>query len=124
MLGVDRLLQSCQLSTHVPRSMAISLEQRLLEPAVEVLHAAVELRLPFGMKTGLTPNRRQSRITRDRVRARPPAGQLAGIVELDLLVGPRSFQHSPRNPRTLSMRREEARRRQTAPLKASLPTQM
>src|SRR5262249_53993474 len=46
-LGVDRLLQPNQLPPQVPRSPEAPLKQRLLEPAVEVLRAAVELRLAF-----------------------------------------------------------------------------
>ena len=45
-LGVDGLLQPRQLPTKVARPREPSLEQPGLEPAVEVLHAAVELRLP------------------------------------------------------------------------------
>jgi hypothetical protein len=47
-LRVDRLLQARQLPARVARPREASSEQRLLESAVEVLHAPVELRLPFG----------------------------------------------------------------------------
>lgn len=77
------------------------------------------------MNTGLTPKRRQSRITRDRVRAAGPQPDSSRALSNWTCAGrPNSFQHSPRNPRTSSMRREPTRRKQTAPSNASLPTQM
>src|SRR5262245_65220454 len=48
MLWVDRLLQPGQLAPQVARAPEAPVEQRLLEPAVEVLDAAVALRLPGG----------------------------------------------------------------------------
>src|SRR5258708_5360590 len=38
-LGIDRLLQPSQLAAQVARPSETLLEQRLLKPAVEVLHA-------------------------------------------------------------------------------------
>src|SRR6516165_10977283 len=46
MLRVDGLLQSCQLPTQIAGPVETPLEQRFLEPAVEVLHAAVALGFP------------------------------------------------------------------------------
>src|SRR5512135_1313184 len=75
----------CQLSTQVPRSMELPLEQRLLEPAVEVRHAAVELRLPVRDEHGADAEpQAEPDHSRQGARRRPPAGQRAGVVELDL----------------------------------------
>src|SRR6516225_8216427 len=61
-------------------------EQRLLEPAVEVLDAAVELRLPFGDEHGAGAEAQaQADHPRQATCRRPPAGQLPGVVELHLL---------------------------------------
>jgi len=46
-LGIDRLLQPRQFAAQVPRPPEVPLEQWLLEPAVEILRAAIELRFPF-----------------------------------------------------------------------------
>jgi hypothetical protein len=85
MLSVDRFLQPRQLPTQVARPPEASLQQRLLEPAVEVLHAPVELRLPFGNehRADAEPQAEPDH-PRQRARRRPPAGRLAGVVELDL----------------------------------------
>jgi hypothetical protein len=85
MLGVDRLLQPRQLPPQVARPAEPPLEQRLLEPAVEVLHPAVELRLPLrdehraDAEAEAEPDHPRQGPGR-----RPPTGQLAGVVELDL----------------------------------------
>src|SRR5262249_42740610 len=60
--------------------------KRRLEPAVEVLDAAVELRLAF--RDEHRPDaeaQAQPDHPRQGARVRPPAGQLAGVVQLDLL---------------------------------------
>src|SRR5512144_720760 len=86
LLGVDRLLQSVPLPTQVARPPEAPLQQRLLEPAVEVLHAAVELRLPFGNEHRAdTEAETEPDHPRQGPRRGSPAGQFAGIVELDLL---------------------------------------
>src|SRR6266702_3599945 len=85
-LSVDCLLQPCQLPTQIARPLEVPLEQRLLEPAVEVLHTAVELRLPSGDEHGVdTEAQAEPDHPRQRARRRPPAGQFAGVVELNLL---------------------------------------
>jgi hypothetical protein len=58
--------------------------RQLLQPqAAAVLRRRLFMKL--WMNTGLIPKRRQSRIARDRVRCRrAPAGQFAGILQLDL----------------------------------------
>src|SRR6516164_230862 len=84
-LGVDRLLQPRQLPRQVARSPKPSLEPAGLEPAVEVLHAAVELRLPLGDEDRLDAEpQAQPDDPREIPCRRPPAAQLAGVVELDL----------------------------------------
>src|SRR5262249_30401712 len=84
-LGVDRLLQSPQLPTQVTRPGEVVLEQRVLEPAVEILDAAVELRLPFGDEHGADAvAQAQPDHPRQGPRRLPPAGPFAGVVELDL----------------------------------------
>ena len=47
-LAVDRLLQPRQLPAQIPGALEASVEEQGLEPAVEVRHAAAQLRLPFG----------------------------------------------------------------------------
>src|SRR5262245_7571245 len=85
-LRVDGLLQPCQFPPQVARSPEAALKQRLLEPAVEVLHAAVELRLPFGDEDRADAvAQAQPEHPRQGACAASPAAQLAGIVELDLL---------------------------------------
>src|SRR5262249_23188879 len=65
------------------------LEQRLLEPAVEVLHAAVELGLPDRDEYGAdTVAPAEADHPRPRPRRRPPARQFAGVVERDRLGAP------------------------------------
>src|SRR5262245_37242667 len=84
-LRVDRLLEPRQLTAQVARSAEPLLEQRLLEPAIEVLHAAVELRLPGRDEHGADAEAQaQADHPRQRACPRPPTGQLAGVVELDL----------------------------------------
>src|SRR5260370_4797327 len=85
-LGVDRLLQSRQFPAQVARPLEAVAEQSRLEPAVEVLHAAVELRLPCRNEDGADPEAQaEPDHPREGACRRPPAGQLAGVVELDLL---------------------------------------
>jgi len=85
MLGVDRLLQPRQLPAQVTRPREAPLEQRLLEPAIEVLHAAIELRLPCRDEHGAdAESQAQPDHPRQGPRCWPPAGQFAGVVELDL----------------------------------------
>src|SRR5271170_1442918 len=84
-LRVDRLLQPRQFPPQVARSVELPLEERLLEPTVEVLHAAVELRFPLGDEHGADA---EAQAEPDHPRQGacrwPPASQLAGVVELDL----------------------------------------
>src|SRR5204863_9595858 len=123
--GVHGLLQVRQFTAQLTGPPESPLEQPRLEPAVEVLDAAVELRFPFGDKHRLDAKAQaQSDDPRESACRWTPARQFAGVVDLNLSGRPRSFQHSPRNQSTSSMRREPARRRQTAPSKMSLPTQM
>src|SRR5271166_3115528 len=81
MLRVDRLLQPRQLLTQLGRP----LEQPWLEPAVEVFHTAVVLWHPrrdehrFDAEAQAQPDH-----PRQGPRRWPPAGQFAGVVELDL----------------------------------------
>src|SRR5262245_40053346 len=63
----------------------MALKQRLLEPAVEVLDAAVELRFSFRDEDGADAvAQAQPNHPRQSARRLPPAAQLAGVVELDL----------------------------------------
>src|SRR5208283_760279 len=55
-LRVDRLRQPRQLPPQVARPPETPLQQRLLKPAVEVLHAAVELGLPSRDEYGADTN--------------------------------------------------------------------
>src|SRR5262249_35855769 len=70
----------------VARPAEAPVEEPRLEPAVEVLHRAVELRL-----AGRDEDRPDAEVQaqpddpRQGAGRRPPAGQLAGVVELDLL---------------------------------------
>src|SRR5262249_15208588 len=84
-LGVDRLLQPCQLPPQVTRPTEVALEQWLLKPAVEVLNAAVELRLSFRdeHRADAVAQAQPDHPTQ-RARRRSPASQFAGVVELDL----------------------------------------
>src|SRR5262245_22676141 len=85
-LRVDRLLQPCQFPPQVAWPAEPPLQQRLLEPAIEILHAAVELRLPFRDEHRRdVETQAQADHSRQSSCRRPPAGQLAGVVELDLL---------------------------------------
>ena len=81
------LTASCnrRCSTQVARPPEPSLEQTRLEPAVEVLHAAVELGLPFRDEDRLDAEpQAQADDPRQVACRRSPAAQLAGVVELDL----------------------------------------
>src|SRR3954452_2676646 len=85
-LGVDRLLKPRQFPPQVARPGVAPVEQPWLEPAIEVLHAAVELRLPFRDEDRTDAEAQaEPDDPRQAARRRPPAGQLAGVVELDLL---------------------------------------
>src|SRR5262249_9738796 len=85
-LGVPRLLQPRQLPAQVARPPEAPAEERLLEPAVEVLHAAVELRLPLGDEHRADAEAEaEADHPRQGPRRCPPAGQFAGVIELDLL---------------------------------------
>src|SRR5262245_38699371 len=88
-LGVDRLLQPHQLPPQSPRPTEVALEQGLLEPAVEVLDAAVELRLPFRDKhrADAKAQTQPDHPTQGACR-RSPARQFAGVVELHLFGPP------------------------------------
>src|SRR5215831_13321907 len=84
-LPVDRLLQPRQLATQGARPAEPPSEQRLLEPAVEVFHAAVELGLSFGDEHRADAEAQaQPDHPRQGACRRPPTGQLPGVVELDL----------------------------------------
>src|SRR5262245_2346468 len=85
-LRVDRLLQPRQFPPQVTRPPEAVLQKWLLKPAVEVLDTAVELRLPFGDEHRADAvAQAQPDHPRQRARARPPAAQFAGVVELNLL---------------------------------------
>src|SRR5262249_9714847 len=84
-LRVDRLLQPRQLAPQVARPLEVPLEQGLLEPAVDVLHRALALRLPFRAEPGADVEAQaQPDPPRQGPRRGAPAAQLAGVVELDL----------------------------------------
>src|SRR5262249_7177103 len=85
-LGVDRLLQPCQLPPQIARPAVAPVEQPRLEPAIEVLHPAIELPLRLGAehRADADPQAEPDR-PRQVARRRPPATQFAGVVELDLL---------------------------------------
>src|SRR5512135_1835917 len=101
-LRVDRFLQSGQLPPQVARAAEPPLEQRLLKPAVEVLHTAVELWLPF-RNEHRTHAEAQAEPNHPRQGARcgPPASQFAGVVELDLLRPPQVFPALAEEPEDL-----------------------
>src|SRR5262245_66150484 len=102
MLCLDRLLQPGQLSPQVARAPEAPVEQRLLEPAVEVLDAAVELRLPGGDKHGAGAEAQaQPDHPRQGTCRRPPAGQLPGVVELHLLGDAEVLPELPEEPQDL-----------------------
>ena len=85
-LGIDRLLQPHQLPPQVARPLEAPVEQPRLEPAVEVLHPAVELRLPGRDEhRGDAEPQAEPDHPRQGARRRPPAGQRAGVVELHRL---------------------------------------
>src|SRR5262249_42318976 len=85
-LGVPRLLQPRQLPPQVAWPPEAPVEQRRLEPAVEVLDTAVELWLPLGDEHRADGEAQaEANHPRQGARRRPPAAQLAGVVELDLL---------------------------------------
>jgi hypothetical protein len=98
-LGVDRLLEPRQLPPQVARPPEAPLQQRLLEPAVEVLHAAVELGLP-GRDEHRADAIAQAKANHPRQGPRrpPPAGQLAGVLELDLLRPAQVLPTLPQEP--------------------------
>src|SRR5262249_58943869 len=101
-LRIDRLLKPRQLSTQGARPPEAPLEQRLLKPAVEVLRATVEWRLSFGNEhraDALAPA--QPDHPRQGPRRWPPAGQLAGVVELNLLGPAQVFPALPEKPQDL-----------------------
>src|SRR5262249_21787934 len=101
-LRVDRLLEPRQLPPQVTRPGVAPVEQPRLEPAVEVLDAAVELRLP-----GRDEHRPDAEVQaepddpRQGACRRPPAGQLAGVVELDLLGEAQVLPALPKEPEDL-----------------------
>src|SRR5215472_16745330 len=101
-LGVDRLLQTRQLPPQVARAPEAPWKQRLLEPAVEVLHAAVALRLPLGDEHGADAEpQAEPDHPRQAARRRAPAGQLAGVVELHLLRPAQVLPALPEEPQHL-----------------------
>src|SRR5512135_3735258 len=101
-LGVDRLLQPGQLPPQVAWAAEPPLEERRLEPAVEVLHTAVELRLPYrDEQRAHAEAQAEPDHPRQGPRCQPPAGQLAGVVELDLLRPPQILPALPEEPEDL-----------------------
>src|SRR5262249_14261077 len=101
-LRIDRLLKPRQLPSQVARPLEATLQQRLLEPAVEVLHRAVELRFPFGDEHGAdAAAQAESNHPRQGACAGSPAGQLAGVVELDLLGQSQVFPALAEEPQDL-----------------------
>src|SRR5262249_49356564 len=102
MLSVDRLLQPRQLPPQVPRPPEPPLQPRLLEPAVEVRHAAVELRLPLGddPRAGAEAEAEPDH-PRPGPRRVPPAGPLTGVVELGLLRSAQVLPALPEEPQDL-----------------------
>src|SRR3954469_20397074 len=101
-LRIDRLLQPRQFPTQVPRSVELPLQQRFLEPAVEVLHAAVELRFPdrdehrADAVAEAEPDH-----SRQGPRRGSPTGQLAGVIQLDLLRSAQVLPALPEEPQDL-----------------------
>src|SRR5262249_36303560 len=89
MLRVDRLLQPRQFPAQVARPAEPPLEQRLLEPAIEVLDAAIELRLPGRDEHGADAEAQaEPDDARQGAGRLPPAGPLPAVVDLDLLRQP------------------------------------
>src|SRR5262249_19237308 len=85
-LGVDRRLQPRQFPPQVARPPEAPVQQRLREPAIEVLHAAVELGFSNRDESGADAEpQAQPDHPGPGARRRTPAGPLAGVVELDLL---------------------------------------
>jgi hypothetical protein len=83
MLRVDRLLQTGQLPPQVAEPGLAPVESPRLEPAVEVLHPSVELRLPLRDEGRPdTEAQTQPDHARQGQRRRHSAAQLAGVVEL------------------------------------------
>src|SRR5262249_2368331 len=93
------LTASCRPASSPPRAPPPPpppLQQRPLAPAVEFLHAAVELRLPFGDEPRADAEAEaEPDHPRQGARRGSPTCQLAGVVELDLL---RSAQVLPALP--------------------------
>src|SRR5947209_19860049 len=95
-LRIDRLLQPRQLPPQVACPCEAPLEQRLLEPAIEVLDAAVELGLSFRNEHGTDPVAQTHSDHAAQGTGRwSPARQFARVVELDLLRPPQVLPALP-----------------------------
>src|SRR5262249_20749305 len=82
---VDCSLRPRNSPPQVARPGVAPIEHPWLEPAVEVLHAAVELRLPFGDEDRPDAEAQaEPDHARQVPRRRPPAAQFASVVQLDL----------------------------------------
>src|SRR5512135_2785998 len=101
-LRIDRLLQSCQLPPQVAWPGVAPVEQPRLEPAVEVLDAAIELRLPGRDedRPDAEPQAEPDHARQD-PRRRPPPAQLAGVVQLDLFGDAEVLPTLPEEPEDL-----------------------
>ena len=76
-------------ATHPGSRHAIGRTDTRLEPAVEVLHRPIELRLALGNEHWADAEAQgQPDHARQGARRRPPAGQLAGVVQLHLFGPP------------------------------------
>src|SRR5262249_59177786 len=93
---VDCSLRPRNSPPQVARPGVAPIEHPWLEPAVEVLHAAVELRLPLGDedRPDAEPQAEPDH-ARQVPRRRPPAAELAGVVELDLFGQPQVLPALP-----------------------------
>src|SRR5262245_31885759 len=82
--------------------MELPLEERLLEPAVEVLHRAVERGLPFRDEHRAdTEAQAEPDHPAQGAGRRSPSGQFAGVIELDLLRTPQLLPALAEEPQHL-----------------------
>jgi hypothetical protein len=101
-LRVDRLLRARQLPAQVAQPCVAPVEQPRMEPAVEVLHPSVGLRLLL-RDQGRPDTEAQTNPDHSRQGPcrRPPAPQLAGVVELSPLGDALILPSLPEEPQDL-----------------------
>src|SRR5262249_56533577 len=101
-VGVAGLRAECTCPPQVARPREALWERGFLEPAVEVLDRAVELGLPLRDEDRADAEAQaQADHPRQGARRRPPAGQLAGVVELDLLRAAQALPARAEEPQDL-----------------------